>query len=140
MRGEPAREQRLELGRKNQASGHLRIEQRLDAHVVARQHQPLEPRSSSRIVDGHGEHPTQPEHEVVSVSLVQAQDDLRVGARPETDTVGLEPRAFCGEVVNLAVVHDADETIVGDHRLVSGRSEVEHGEACHPQRCRFAGP
>ncbi len=55
-RNQPTRQQGLDLGSKNEAPAGARIQQRLDAHLVARQQQTFASWSTSLVVDGERKH------------------------------------------------------------------------------------
>ena len=57
--------------------------------------------------------------DALGISLVEAEDDLRVTARLEVHALVLQLLAQRGRVVDLAVVDDRDLLIVREHRLLA---------------------
>ena len=96
------------------------IVERLLPGAVARQHE----RAPSTVPQRNREHPPQLGETRGSHQVVEGEDDLGVRARFEGDTVGGEPRAELGEVVDLAVERDP---IPRAARRGVGRWEMEDG-------------
>ena len=72
-------EQRLELGSKPQPPAGFRIQQRLLAEPIARQHQPL----AAIVPQREREHAVELAHELVAQLLVEMHEDLGVALRRE---------------------------------------------------------
>jgi hypothetical protein len=68
-----------------------------------------------------------------AVPRVKMQERLRVGSRTETGTVPLEFSAELRIVVDLAVEHDDESTVVTFHRLGSSVGKVDDRKPSMPQ-------
>ena len=99
--------------------------QRLLAGAVARQ----EHRRVAQVVEGHGEHAVQPGEHVVSPLPVRGEDHFGIAAGAEGVSQRFELRAEVEEVVDLAVEGDAELARGIEHRLMSGRREVDDRQA-----------
>ncbi len=112
-RGEPRREDRLDLRGEREDAWKPGEEERLLPEPVARREQPL----ARRIPDREGEHSAQRLHAPVAVPLVEREEDLGIAGRPEAETIALELGAQLPVVVDLAVEGDVDAAV--GHRLLS---------------------
>ena len=131
---EAAGQYRLHLGGEEQGPPRMRVQQRLDPDGIAGQEQPFPSPPLSPVVDRQGEHPADPEQEIVPVPLIHPEDDLGVGGRGEDVPLPLQDRPFLPEVVRLAVVDDPDRPVPVPHRLSRQGRKVDHGKPGHPQR------
>ena len=104
------------LGAEDESLGQRRVQQRLDAEPVPREHE----LAAAAVPDGEGEHPVQARHAGRALLLVEVQDRLGVGPRAVRVALGLELGAQRLVVVDLAVVGDPDGPVLVGHRLVAG--------------------
>ena len=112
------REHRLDLGREGQPAVRIRVvDERLFAQPIARQQQQVPPAVPQR----HGEHAPQPLDTLDAVLLVRVDDDFGVGLRRKPMPAAFEVLAQLEEVVDLAVVDDADAAVLVVDRLVAAR-------------------
>ena len=116
-------EQRLDLAGEQQAAGlrRTRVVQRLDAEVVAVQHElaaaPILP-GAAQVGDGEGPHAVEARGAGGAPLLVGVDDDLGVAVRAEGVAGGLELGAQLAVVVDLAVVDEPDGLVLVGHGLV----------------------
>src|SRR5690242_15119321 len=71
---EATREQRFDLGGEDQATANVRVKQRLDAELIAREKEP----SGALVVNRERKHAAHAQEEVVAIMLVHAQHDFGV--------------------------------------------------------------
>ena len=118
------RRDRLDLAGEHPLPVEPRVEQRLHAVAIARQHQaPV-----ARIVDGEREDAAQPGDQLLAPLLVQMDQHLGIGRPPEAMPAFLELPTQRLMIVDLAVVHDVDAPILVGHRLPPGRRQIDEGE------------
>src|SRR5919201_2619771 len=106
-------DERLVLGRKEKIAGCFRVEERLFSEPVAREDE----RSARRVPHGEREHAVELLDEGFSVALVQMDDDLGVGLRPEAMTGGGELLAELLKVVDLSVEDGPHRSVLAALRL-----------------------
>ena len=124
---------RLDLRREEHASTVTRVEERLDAEVIARED---ELRGCAALVeDGESPHPVETAEAVGAPFRIRMQHDLGVRGGVERVAGGLQLPAQLAEVVDLAVVDDLESPIVHRHRLVAVL-EVDDAETAKPERRR----
>ena len=127
----PVRHQRLQLRTEHETVTERRVVERLDPQPVADEHERL-PRL---IPERDGEHSAQVLDEVRTVLLVEVNDDFRVGVGGESVPAGLQIRAEIPIIVDLAVEHDPDRSVLVRERLMAPR-EVDDAEPPHPEAHR----
>src|ERR1035441_1771966 len=66
---------------------------------------------------------------------VAAQQHLGVTLRTERMTAAFEFPANLLEIVNAAVEHDSDMTVIGKHRLPSCLAQIQNRQPPVPQSC-----
>jgi hypothetical protein len=94
-----ARQNRLDLGAKQQRIARARPVQRLDAEPIAHEQKAL----SAHIPEREREHPAEPLHTVVAPLLVRVDDRFRVALGPVLVAVLNELASSVGVVVDFAV-------------------------------------
>src|SRR3954454_420104 len=129
---EATREQRFDLRCEDQTTTNARVKQRLDAELIAGEQQSLA--SGAFVVNRERKHAAHAQQEVVAVMLVHAKNDFGVGGRAKRVTKLFEEGALFAEVVELAVVDDADLIVGRRHRLVSGVTDVKDRKPRHAER------
>ena len=113
-------QERLDLRTEHQLAIHRRVEQGPDAHPVAGQ----EELRSLRVPDGNGELAIQMVQAAGAMLLVQVQDDFGVGIGREAVAAASSSAAQLHVVVDLAVEHDPQRSVLVADRLLpacSGR-------------------
>src|SRR6185436_1924721 len=93
----------------------FRIEQRLLAETIARQHQLLAPVVPQR----DREHAVELARKLITHLLVEVNDDLGVALRREAVPLLFEALAQLLEVVDLAVLDGPDRSVLVAHRLMA---------------------
>ena len=121
-------EDRLDLRRKHETPVPLRVEERLDAEVIAREN---EFRLVAGIEDREPPHPVETTEAADAPLGVGVQRDLGVAAGAELVPERFELGAQLAVVVDLAVVDD-DDAVIGRHRLCAA-GEVDDAEAAEPE-------
>ena len=123
-------EDRLDLGREEHPITVLGVVHGLDAEVVAGEHDPRG--LAAEVEQGEAPHAVEAV-EAVGVPLrVGVEHDFGVARGVELVAGGLELRPQLAEVVDLAVVRDVDEAVVGAHRLVAA-GEVDDAQAAEAE-------
>ena len=117
-------EEGLHFRRDGEAAADDRVEDRPDAHAVARDHQSVAP----PVVQRDRELAVQVLHETVAVLLVEVDDHLRVGVRVEAVPLALEVAPQLDVVEDLAVEDDPDGLVLVVDRLPAAL-EVDDREA-----------
>ncbi len=120
------REQALELGPEDEGPAAMRPVERLLAHAVARDEEAPAPPVPHR----QAEHAVEARGELVAVFLIERRDDLRIGVRAETVSEPLEIALQFLEVVELAVAHGDDGTVLAGHGLFA-RHQIDDGKPPH---------
>ena len=123
-----ARQQAAQLGGESEGGGRHRVEQRLLAHAVPRQHQLF----AAAVPDGRGEHTAQLLGEVLAFFLVEVQDHLGVAFCLENVAAGQQALAQLFVVVDLAVEDYPQRAVFVSDGLVA-RGKVYDGQAAHGQ-------
>ena len=114
----------LDLRREPQHAAGVRVVQRLDAEPVAGQEQTAPPCIPYR----EREHAPQPVDHRGAVAIVQVQQHLGIGSRPEAPPRRLQLSAEAAIVVDLAVERDHEPIAVKGHRLRAGRRGIDDGQ------------
>src|SRR5262249_28945903 len=85
---------------------------------------------AARLVpDRDGEHPLELRDGLRAAIFVQMDDRLGIGLRTEPMAGGVQAAPQIPEVVDLAVVDDADGAVLVRHRLICVRGKAEHAGA-----------
>ena len=121
-------EQRLDLRAEKEAAVDHGIVQRLDADAVARDQE----RARTHVPDREAKHPSQPPDRRHAPLFVRVNDRLRVSRRIEPVSCLLELVPKFTEVVNLAVEHNPNRTVLVVDRLVPGR-QVDDAQPAHAE-------
>ena len=123
---------RLGLGAEGQpAAGQLRVEERLLAHPIAHQNQPVPP----GVPDRRREHAVEPASEIEPFLFIEVDQALGVARRAVAMAFGFELFPQLELVVELAVVGDPDRAILVGHRL-SAAGHVDDRQPAMPERSR----
>jgi hypothetical protein len=72
--------------------------------------------------------------------LVQMEDRLGIGPRPQCVSAGLQRALKILKVVDLAVERDVQGPVLVGHRLMTARREIDHRETTVRQTDRSARP
>jgi hypothetical protein len=112
--------------------GDLRVVERLDAEVVAAEHEPARTGRPPEVGDRVRPHAVEAGRAVVAPLLVGVDDDLGVGLRGEGVAQLLELGAQLAVVVDLAVEDEPDRLVLVGDRLVAA-GPVDDGEPAVPE-------
>ncbi len=123
----------LQLGGEDDAVLAGQVVQRLDAELVAGEHQ----RAGALVEDGEGEHAAEAGEGVGAPVPPGLEDDLGVRGRVEADAVGHQLGPQVAVVVELAVV--AERQPVPADRLVAAGREVDDRESAVGELARRSG-
>ena len=123
-------EDRLDLRREQHAVARLRVVHRLDAEVVAGEHDAG--LVAALVEEGDAPHAVEAGEAVGAPLGVGVEDDLGVAGGAEVVAHRFELGPQLPVVVDLAVVGDVDEPVVGAHRLVAA-DQVDDAEAAEPE-------
>ena len=124
------RQDRLQLGREDEASAVTVEVERLLSKAIAREEQ----RARVSVPQRQREHARELGQRRRAVELEQPQDDFGVGARTKRVPQVLQLGAQLAKVVDLAVVDEREAAIVTLHRLVARRRQILDGEAARAHR------
>ncbi len=118
------------------SAGRTRVVERLDAEVVAGQHEPRPGGGSAlaQVEDRQCPHAVEAGEAVGPPLEVRVQHDLGVAVGVEGVPERFELRPQLAEVVDLAVVGELHQAVVGAHRLVAAGG-VDDGQAAVSQAC-----
>ena len=125
----------LQLAREREPPAVPRVVERLHAEAVARAEEPL-PRA---VPQRERPHPVEPAHAVVAPLLVRADDHLGVGLRAEPMAAALQLAAQLAVVVDLAVVHQLQRSVVARERLPACVAQVDDREPPEAERDAVVG-
>ena len=119
----------LELGGEFEPSGRLPVVQRLLARAITRQVQAWWTSATALVVEREGEHAIEPLEAVLAPLPPRGEQHLGIATGGERVPERLQLRTQRPEVVDLAVEHDGQLAGGVQHRLVSGRAQVDHRQA-----------
>src|SRR5882672_833323 len=105
------------------------IVKRLDAEVIARQHEPLAPPIENR----KSKHAVQPFETVSPLAFVETKNHFRVCLRPEPAALLFKLAAQLDKVVDLAVKSNPERFVFVAHRLVTRRRQIDDAQAAMSQ-------
>src|SRR5581483_9504186 len=104
----------------------------LDPEPIPRaKHRPF-----TRIPQREGEHAVETIQATGTPRPIGREDDFRIGFRSKSMALGLKLAPQLGRVVDLAVVRDPQQPILGPHRLPPERREVHDREPAMPESNR----
>ena len=133
---EPRGEQGLHLRGERDPVGDRRVEERLDAELIACQQKAFLAGAATSVVHGESEHPAHARRNRPD-RLVQPENDLRVGRGTEPAAARLELGAELTAIEELAVVDDRHEPVGAVHRLSARIGKVEDAEPGHSEGRRM---